>query len=133
VALGVVEPGGQAARLTLALGGHPPPFVLRAGGAIEAVGRPGSLLGVMRAPSLREVTLDLQAGDSLLLYTDGATETKTRRGRLGVEGLTRILKRCDGLNAMELVTRVENEIGLRREGAELDDLALLAVRLSAAA
>jgi hypothetical protein len=29
---------------------------------------------------------------------------------------------------MELVTRVENEIGLRREGDEADDLALLAMR-----
>jgi serine phosphatase RsbU (regulator of sigma subunit) len=67
-------------------------------------------------------------GDTLLLYTDGAIETKTKRGRIETEGLIRILGRCAGLNANELVTRVENEVALRREGAEPDDLALLAMR-----
>ena len=70
----------------------------------------------------------MEPGDTLLLYTDGATETKTKRGRLEAEGLERILGRCAGLNAMEVVTRVENEIALRREGEEPDDLALLAMR-----
>ena len=74
--------------------------------------------------------MSLDCGDTLLLYTDGATEAKTRRGRLGAEGLARILGRCAGLNAMEVVTTVENEIGLRREGEELDDLALLAMRFA---
>ena len=130
VALGVVEGNGRSARLTLALGGHPTPFILRADGAVEAVGTPGSLLGVLRNPELREVDVSLDSGDTLLLYTDGATEAKTRRGRLGAEGLTKILGRCAGLNAMEVVTTVENEIGLRREGEETDDLALLAMRFA---
>ncbi len=131
VALGVVEANGSSARLGLTLGGHPMPFILRADGRVDAVGAPGSLLGVMRDPTLSEVEIILGGGDTLLLYTDGATETRTKRGRLGAEGLGRILSRCAGLNAMEVVTRVANEIALRRhDGDEGDDMALLAMRFA---
>ena len=128
LALGMVESGEPAARLSLTLGGHPSPFLLRADGRVEPLGKPGSLLGVVPDPELHEVEAALEPGDTLLLYTDGATETKTRRGRLGPERLARILGHCAGQNAMEIVTGVENAIGLRREGEEDDDLALLAVR-----
>ena len=130
VALGVVEANGTSARLRLTLGGHPAPFILRADGSVESVGAAGSLLGVLREPTLTEVEIALGCGDTLLLYTDGATETKTKRGRLGADGLARILGRCDGLNAMQVVTTVENEIGLRRQDDEMDDLALLAMRFA---
>ncbi len=128
LALGMVERGEGSARLSLTLCGHPSPLVLRADGRVEAIGTPGSLLGVVPAPDLHEVEATMEPGDTLLLYTDGATETKTRRGRLGSEGLARILGRCAGQSANEIVTGVENAIALRLEGEEADDLALLAVR-----
>jgi PAS domain S-box-containing protein len=128
LALAVVEGSERSARLRMTLGGHPAPLVLRSNGTVDHIGTPGSLLGVVAQPDLREAEAALGEGDTLLLYTDGATETKTKRGRIGTEGLEKILSRSTGLNAMELVTRVENEIGLRREGDEADDLALLAMR-----
>ena len=128
LALGVVEGNGSSARLRVTLGGHPAPLILRAGGQVDAAGTAGSLLGIVQDPTLHEAETALEAGDTILLYTDGATETKTKRGRVGVDGLERIVARSTGLNAMELVTRVENEIALRREGDEADDLALLAMR-----
>lgn len=130
VALGIVESGAQGARLGLTLGGHPSPLILRAGGEVEPVGTAGALLGVVATPELNEVEATMDAGDTLLLYTDGATEAKTRRGRLGAEGLARILSRCAGQSAAEIVASVENGIALRRDGEELDDLALLALRSS---
>jgi serine phosphatase RsbU (regulator of sigma subunit) len=132
VALGVVGSNGSSASMRLVLGGHPSPMLLRAGGeVIEDVGAPGSLLGVVDRPDWREVSVELEPGDTLLFYTDGASETKTKRGRLGTERLARILGRCEGLNAMEVVSRVESEIGLRRAGDdEVDDLALLAMRFA---
>ena len=38
--------GDGRGRLTVALGGHPPALVLRADGSVEALGEPGTLLGV---------------------------------------------------------------------------------------
>ena len=129
LALVLVESDGRA-RITL--GGHPAPFVLRAGGQVDAVGRSGSLLGVVERPAWNEVGVPLAAGDTLLLYTDGATEAKTSRGRLGTERLARIVGRCAGLNAMELISRVESEVAARRRDDDADDLALLAMRYSGA-
>jgi len=133
MALALVEANGATARLRMALGGHPSPLVLRAGGGVEPIGAPGSLLGVIERPDWNETEVAMETGDTLLLYTDGATETKTKRGRLGAERLERILERCAGLNSMEVVTRVENEISLRREGDEEDDLALVAMRFAGTA
>ena len=130
IALGLLEEGEDSARLALTLGGHPAPFILRAGGDVEAVGRAGALLGIVASPELYEVEAVLGPGDTLFLYTDGATEAKTRRGRLGAQRLAKILGQCAGQSAMEVVSNVENGIALRRDGDELDDLALLAIRSS---
>ena len=40
-------------------GGHPLPIVIRAGGELETVGTPGSLLGIVDAPELSEERVDL--------------------------------------------------------------------------
>src|SRR3954469_8031124 len=62
--------GRGAAHLTVALGGHPLPFILRKNGRVDAVGEPGTLLGALPSPVLADAEADLGVGDSLILYTD---------------------------------------------------------------
>jgi serine phosphatase RsbU (regulator of sigma subunit) len=111
--------------LTLTLAGHPPPMLLRAGGTVEPVGRPGTLLGAIEQPELHPVTLRLDAGDALVLYTDGLTELRTPSGRLGADGLAVALAGCAGAAARTiadtLVARTLDAPG-HRSG---DDVALL--------
>jgi PAS domain S-box-containing protein len=130
MALAVVETVDDTARVLLTLGGHPSPMVLRANGEVDLVGEAGALLGVVPDPDLYEVEVTMNRGDALLLYTDGAIEMRTERGRLGTERLARILSRCAGVSAMEIVGSVDNAIGLRSLGDEDDDLALLALRFN---
>jgi sigma-B regulation protein RsbU (phosphoserine phosphatase) len=55
--------------------GHNPPYVLRAGGAAEELAPTGdTVLGVFDGLTYHQASLQLAAGDSLLLYTDGVTE-----------------------------------------------------------
>jgi serine phosphatase RsbU (regulator of sigma subunit) len=61
-------------RVTVACGGHPLPFVVRADGATDEVGSPGTLLGLVAHPELQDRSTDLHDGDTLVLYTDGLTE-----------------------------------------------------------
>jgi serine phosphatase RsbU (regulator of sigma subunit) len=58
-------------RVTSCVGGHPRPLVIRADGTTELIGRFGTLLGVFDDLTLTDVAIDLQAGDALVLYTDG--------------------------------------------------------------
>lgn len=79
-----VRPGGVG--LTLCNAGHPPPLLAR-GGRIAEVSGGGPLLGVVAAPTFTEVDLDLEPGDTLVLYTDGVTEASGPDGRFGLERL----------------------------------------------
>ncbi len=70
----------ERSRLTLAGAGHHPVLLLNPGERrTTRVGARGHALGLMSgspfADSLVETSIDLAAGDSLLLYTDGATDS----------------------------------------------------------
>lgn len=84
---GVLEGG----TLRLSSGGHPPPLVRHASGAVEQVQIRGTLLGLLDDPGLVPVSVPLAPGDALLLYTDGVTEARADRGVLGDEALRAIL------------------------------------------
>jgi PAS domain S-box-containing protein len=60
--------------LTVANGGHPPPRILRSTGLVEAVGAPGTALGITDRVRLEDRFTQLAGGDALVLYTDGLTE-----------------------------------------------------------
>jgi serine phosphatase RsbU (regulator of sigma subunit) len=64
----------DAVGLTVANGGHPCPRILRATGLVEAVGAPGTALGITDRVRLQDRFTQLARGDALVLYTDGLTE-----------------------------------------------------------
>jgi PAS domain S-box-containing protein len=119
----------ERATLTVALGGHPPALVLRAGGSVEAVGDPGTLLGVFADPELHEVDSPLHPGDTVLLYTDGVTEAGPAGEEIGEEGLTELLAGLRGLSPDEIVDAVEQAAVEAQEGKPRDDIALVAFAL----
>jgi len=67
---------GQKAgvKLTACLAGHPAGLLVTAGGNLREIGRPGTLLGIHRDVTLREHPARMEAGDTLLLYTDGLAD-----------------------------------------------------------
>ena len=80
---GRAVPGGaqrlRAAAPPICCAGHPMPFVMRRGGEVEPVGKPGSVLGWVPDPKLLDVTFELGDLESLVLFTDGVTEARTDR------------------------------------------------------
>lgn len=80
-------------RLTLANGGHCPPFVVRRDGTIESIPSTGPLLGILPNARWSSVTTELQPGDRLFLYSDGVTESLVGGNELGVDGLRRLVAR----------------------------------------
>jgi hypothetical protein len=128
VAYGHLHVRRNGARLTLACGGHPLPFVVRASGPVEPIGRLGTLLGSDVEPQLTDVDIELAAGDVVVLYTDGVTEIRRRRQEVfGHRELTEVLRACVGLDPDAIAERVEQAVLAAAAGKPRDDIAILAL------
>jgi PAS domain S-box-containing protein len=113
--------------LTLAVGGHPLPLLKRGGRAPEKVGRTGLLLGAVEEyPGAEEVTVALEPGDTLLLFTDGVTDTPGGGGRFGEARLRAAVDAAPG-DPSALLAAVSRALDAFAEGTGLDDRAMLAL------
>lgn len=66
-------------QVKVATAGHPPPLLRSAqDGSIREVTSSGPILGRFRIAEFTEANLAMEAGDCLVLYTDGLTETRNR-------------------------------------------------------
>jgi serine phosphatase RsbU (regulator of sigma subunit) len=120
--------GKGSARLTIALGGHPPPLVLRKSGRVDQLGQPGTLLGALPSPSLADVEAKLGAGDSLVLYTDGMLDLGDRSSEDDPGWLTRQLEGAAGGSAEEVASKLAEAAIRRNDGEPRDDIAILVLR-----
>ena len=128
VAHGRLRPGPDGVRLRLALGGHPQPLVLRASGAVEAVGVPGSAIGLLADAELTDTDLVLQPGDCLFLFTDGVSEARSGADLFGEQALARSLARLAGRPAQEVADALLAEVlDLQAQDAS-DDIAILVLQ-----
>jgi serine phosphatase RsbU (regulator of sigma subunit) len=113
--------------LELACGGHPLPLVLHADGAVQPVGRLGTLLGADIEPQLADVSIELGDREVLFLYTDGVTEVRRRRREVfGQRQLVAVLQTCAGLPPDAVADRVEAAVLAASDGRLRDDVAILA-------
>jgi serine phosphatase RsbU (regulator of sigma subunit) len=118
--------------VVLAAGGHPLPLRARTGAPAEEVGRCGTLLGALReAAEHEDVVVPVAPGDTLLLYTDGVTETPGDGERFGEARLAAAVDAApEGAEA--LLRAVAGELDAFERGTSLDDRAMLALRRRAA-
>jgi serine phosphatase RsbU (regulator of sigma subunit) len=73
----VADDGTQS--LTIALGGHPSPLLRHVDGRVDEIGVPGSLLGLF-TPTVVDSTIEVEPGDTIVLYTDGLTDAPHDQG-----------------------------------------------------
>jgi serine phosphatase RsbU (regulator of sigma subunit) len=118
--------------------GHPPGLIRRADGRVQPVGRAGTLLGLFPDADLElaDVRFRLGPGDTLLLYTDGATEARAAeaddagaRALFGEEAFSAALAGCHGLTAAGIVERLGQTLAQHSGARASDDTALLALRV----
>ena len=132
VAYAYLEPLAEGARIGFASGGHPLPLLLRADGRVEAVGAPGTLLGVVPDPSFEDRSLALAAGDAIVFYTDGVIEARASNGHsLDEDRLADLVATCAGADADAIAARVETAALEAQDGNPRDDIAVLVLRVAA--
>jgi serine phosphatase RsbU (regulator of sigma subunit) len=122
-------------RMEFSLAGHPPPIIVRAaGGAIEELPmRGGPPLGLFADASFDAGSDTLLPGDTLIVYTDGLTESADpARELFGVERLCEALRGAEALSPVELRGRILAHLEAHTQGARLeDDLTVLVLRRDA--
>lgn len=124
-----IEPEAGRAKVTLASGGHPSPLIIRASGAAEAMRGQGLLVGALPGARYNNVEAILEAGDSLLLYTDGVTETRAGKDEFGEDRLMTLAQSCAGMAPAGLLEVIETGVSSFAPGPPHDDVALLAVQV----
>jgi serine phosphatase RsbU (regulator of sigma subunit) len=126
VFFGIVE---QAARrLTYARAGHNRPLLLREG-QVLTLGGEGTVIGFpdMESLYLSEEQIDLNAGDILVLYTDGLIDAVAPDGQpFELERLVSSLKAHAGLPPAELCMATFADVTAYQKSAEqFDDMTML--------
>ena len=84
----------RTGRLDYASAGHPPPVLIREGGAEYLPLKPGMIAGIMTGPPAPRQSVQLQPNDLVVFYTDGVTEALDAAGNL--YGESRLLEELAG-------------------------------------
>ncbi len=119
-------------RLAYARAGHNPPLVMRGGGQkmvrLDDVG--GLPLGITEDVVYEEVDVQLEPGETLVLYTDGITEARSPDGRFfGIKGIEASLGECSGEPTC-VIQHVSEALRTHQAGARpTDDQTIVAVQV----
>jgi PAS domain S-box-containing protein len=131
VAYAYIEKLDYGARAGISSAGHPLPLLLRADGSVEAVGAPGTLLGMVPDPKLEDRAVTLEPGDALVFYTDGVIESRmSSNGVLDERRLAELVATCAGRDPDGIASKVEEAAVMSQNGHPRDDIAVLVLRVA---
>lgn len=111
--------------------GHPPALLARPGaGKPRQLSVGGMVLGIVEDTAFDTGECDLEAGDTLVLVSDGVTEAANPNGEMyGDEPLAEVVSTGPGLGAIENMQRVLDSVDSFINGApQRDDISILVVR-----
>jgi PAS domain S-box-containing protein len=122
-----VDGSGEDVDVTVAVGGHPLPILLR-GDRAEALGLPGTLLGVFDDAHFEVRHDTLGSGDAIVLYTDGLTDLPPPHARTPEE-LHAMLGAAAPSTASDIIDVLRRDLDARRSVHQrADDTAMLVIR-----
>jgi serine phosphatase RsbU (regulator of sigma subunit) len=124
---GLLEPGGA---LEFVRAGHPSPLLMRRGEVSELYSTGSFPIGLVEKASYTSSRIQLEPGDTLLLYTDGVTEAESRaRSLFEDERLKEAFGRYKDLSLKALQEGILSTVEKFTEGAsQSDDITLLLAR-----
>ena len=112
--------------------GHNPPHILRSDGSIEELPMSkNTILGVFDGLEYAEDSLQLNPGDTLVMFTDGVTEaTDADYQEFGAERLDAILRQQgNGTSSQQMVEAIKTGIkDFVGDAEQSDDITMLVVR-----
>ncbi|MGA3024418.1 MAG: SpoIIE family protein phosphatase [Bryobacteraceae bacterium] len=120
-----------ARRLTWSNGGHNPPFLLR-GGEVIRLETGGPVVGLFPRCAYEQDAIVLEAGDLLILYTDGMSEAENAaEEEWGEDALIAAARACAALPPAEMIARIMEAADAFAAGApQHDDMTLVVARVT---
>ena len=111
-------------------GGHNPPILLRAGGAIEYLSDGGVALGVLPDSVYEDRPVQLESGDVIVMYTDGVSEAESPTGEhFGQLRIEQCVAKLAGHGSHEILEGlVQAVLDWAGERGPVDDLTLVVLR-----
>jgi phosphoserine phosphatase RsbU/P len=119
-------------RMTFGGAGHPPAMIVKPGEEPRLLESRSTVLGVLPDAVDPEPALEVQleAGDRIVLYTDGLTDVFNSQGRmLGVGGIRRFVQETATLPLHEMRNAILERLAEWREGPPADDISLILVEV----
>lgn len=128
---GLLDAEGQRGHLVRA--GHPQPIIVHDGRVAEVTLAGGFPLGWFEGQALVAEPIDLPDDATLVLYSDGLTESLDTNGApLEVPGLIRLLETGGAVSPSARIARLESHLRtLQPRGGFEDDVSVLALRRKA--
>jgi phosphoserine phosphatase RsbU/P len=120
----------SSGEVSYANAGHNPPYVVRAGGAVELVPSQGTMaLGILEDGTYRTGSVRLAAGESIVCFSDGVTEALEASGELyGENRLVATLATKTGAPPMEIAAEIVGDVDRFIGTAPMaDDITVLVV------
>jgi phosphoserine phosphatase RsbU/P len=117
-------------QLTYINAGHNPPLLVRAAGDVTRLDIGGFPLGITPFGDYREGWVELEPGDVLVIYSDGASESLNEKGEeFGEAGLIELAQKNRGRTAAGLRDRIDEALTKFVGKAEtVDDLTLVILK-----
>lgn len=119
--------------LRYACAGHDPPLLYRPSQAVRQLPGKGRFLGLLDGLTLEDSEFQLQPGDRLVIFSDGATEAFSVDDEIfGLERLRQLITAHGTSDARALMSQIVTtvESWCRGNTAAVDDLTLLVVQAS---
>ncbi|RXH58101.1 SpoIIE family protein phosphatase [Granulicella sibirica] len=125
--LGLVDKAGG---LEFVSAGHPSPLLMRRGVVSELYSTGSLPIGLFREESYVSMRMQLEPGDTILLYTDGVTEAEDKERNLFQDArLKEVFRQQEELPLKDVQDGVLQAVEIFTEGAsQSDDVTLLLVR-----
>ena len=121
----------KTGEVTYTNAGHNPPYLMKADGTIEQLPLSKDIVvGALDDFQFSEEKLQLEHGDTLLLYTDGVTEaTNVNNEEFGEKRLEETLKDAAHQNCQQIINAVKANVdSFAGEAEQSDDITLLAIK-----
>ena len=128
ISMSYVVVDGVAGTVASVSAGHPPPRIVLADGTVSRLTARGLVLGIEPGQEYAEERVELPAGASLVLYTDGVVEARREGELYGDERLDALLAERKGLSARALAVAIAADAREFAGGDLSDDLAVVVIR-----